>query len=150
MFNYCSLTLDPLCVHPVILEKIDAQCIRSAALRTFGAGGPSRTDAHCWRRQCTSFGNACDDLCRSLALVARRLCSSHVHPDGISALLSCRLIALEKNPGVRPIGISEIPRRIIAKAVVLFNCVLARLLVLRQLFMPSGLLLNLRRHKVCC
>ena len=31
--------------------------------------------------------------------------------------MSCRLIALEKDPGVRPIGICEVVRRIIAKAI---------------------------------
>ena len=38
-------------------------------------------------------------------------------PNGLSALLACRLIALDKCPGVRPIGICETARRIISKAV---------------------------------
>ena len=35
----------------------------------------------------------------------------------LAPFLACRLIALNKNPGVRPIGICEVPRRIIAKAI---------------------------------
>ena len=42
--------LDPPVVHLVIFEAIDARCIRSATLHTFGAGGPSGTDARSWRR----------------------------------------------------------------------------------------------------
>ena len=68
-------------------------------------------------RLCTSFKAASEDLCHALAQVARRLCTSFVHPDGLSALLACRLIALDKCPGVRPIGICETARRIISKAV---------------------------------
>ena len=133
---------DPPLVHPIIYESIDDRCIRSAVLSTFGAGGPSQTDAHCWRRLCTSFKAASVDLCHSLALVARKLCMSHVDPDGLSA---CRLVALDKNPGVRPIGICETPRRIIAKAVLSVvrydvtdaagSRVLVRSLVSRQLYM---------------
>ena len=37
-------------------------------------------------------------------------------PRCVSPLLACCLIALDKNPGVRPIGIGETPRHIIAKA----------------------------------
>ena len=38
-------------------------------------------------------------------------------PKCVSPLLACRLIALNKNPGVRPIGIGDTARRIIAKAI---------------------------------
>ena len=95
------------CIYPVIFERIDAKCIRSAALKSFGSGGPSRTDAYCWRRLCTSFGNSSEELYEVLSLVAKRLYSFYVHPDGIKPLLACRLIALDKKPGVRPIGVSE-------------------------------------------
>ena len=64
-----------------------------------------------------SFGTASSALCGSLAATARRLCVDLVDPKSISALTACRLIALNKNPGVRPIGIGETARRIIAKAV---------------------------------
>ena len=37
----------------------------------------------------------------------------------IRALMSCRLIALNKNPGVRPIGVGEALRRLLGKAMVL-------------------------------
>ena len=46
--------------------------------------------------------------------IARRLCVPYVDPKG---LLTCRLIALDKCPGVRPIGICETARRVISKAV---------------------------------
>ena len=103
-------------VHPVIFEELDTQCIRSAALRTTGAGAPSSTDALFWRRLCTSFKRSSDELCYSLSCVAKQLCSSFVDPEGLSALLACRLVALDKNPGVCPIGICETVQCIIAKA----------------------------------
>ena len=38
-------------------------------------------------------------------------------PLGLVAFTSCRLIAIDKCPGVRPIGISEVARRIQGKAI---------------------------------
>ena len=112
-----SPTDEPPTVHPVIFDRIDACCVKTAALWTFGAGSPSQTDAHNWRRMCSLFHVASEDLCWSLALVAKRLCSTLVDPNAVVPFLACRLIALDKNPGVRPIGICKVPRRIIAKAV---------------------------------
>ena len=64
-----------------------------------------------------SFKTVSVDLCESLARTARRLCSEYVDPNGISALVACRLIALDKCPGVRPIGVGETARRVIGKAI---------------------------------
>ena len=50
-------------------------------------------------------------------MLARRLCTSFVDPSIISPLVACRLIALDKNPGVRLIGVGEVVRHIIAKAI---------------------------------
>ena len=61
--------------------------------------------------------SASHDLCHAMAAVAKRLCTTLVTPEGLAPLLACHLIALDKCPGVRPIGICETPRRIIAKAV---------------------------------
>ena len=61
--------------------------------------------------------DASNDLCKAIVAVTRRLCSEFVDPKGLSALVACRIIALDKNPGFRPIGIGETLRRIIARAV---------------------------------
>ena len=81
-----SLALPPK-VHPVIFDALDAIVIRSAALHTFGSGGPTGTDAHCWRRMCSAFGRSSDELCHALAMFARRLCTDVVDPTGLSTFL---------------------------------------------------------------
>ena len=104
-------------VNPIIYSDLDAECILHAALCTQGAAGLSGLDAYAWRRLCSSFKSASHDLCHALAAVGRIICTSNIHPDDLSAFVSCRLIPLNKNAGVRPIGVGEVPRRIIAKAV---------------------------------
>ena len=107
---------NPPDVHPVLFESIDASMIRSAALKTTGAAGLSGLDALSWRRLCTSFKSASLDLCHALASVTKCLCTNLVKPSAIASL-ACHLIALDKNPGVRLIGIGDTARRIIAKVI---------------------------------
>ena len=105
-------------VHPVSYDAVDTTLIRSIALKMKGAAGPSGLDAYTWRRMCSSFKTASSNLCHSIALAAKRMCTTLVDPVCVAPLLACRLVALDKNPGVRPIGIGDTARRIIAKAVV--------------------------------
>ena len=114
--NVC-ITGTPPQAHPITFEAIDANLIRFCALKATGACGPSGLEAYDWRRLCTSFQTASDSLCGALARVARRLCTTHISPEIIFPILACRLIALDKCRGVRPIGIGDMARRIMAKAV---------------------------------
>lgn len=81
-----------------------------------GSAGPSGLDTHAWKGMCSSFHNASDDLYNSVGKLTRKLYSKHID-NGISALTSCRLIALDKRPGDRPIGVGETLRRLISKAI---------------------------------
>ena len=88
-----------------------------ATLHTDGAAGPSGLDAHAWRRLCTSFYSASSDLCHSLAKLAKRLCTNLVDPCGLSPFTACCLIVLDKDPGVRPIGICKTAWCTVSKAI---------------------------------
>ena len=105
--------------HSVIFQQIDGVLIRRTIMSMDGAAGPSGLDVSFWKKMCSSFKRESDELCNSVACVARKMCSQYVDPSGLEALLASRLIALDKNPGVRPIGIGEVCRRLIGKAALL-------------------------------
>ena len=52
-----------------------------------------------------------------LAVLAKKLATKIIDPYCIDSFVACKLIPLNKNPGVRPIGVGEIIRRIIGKAI---------------------------------
>ena len=103
-------------VNPILFECITGVIVRRSALATQGSAGPSMADSYIWRRMLVSFKAASAELCCAVAGVARRLATEHVDPLGLTALLNNRLIPLDKNPGMRPIGIGETLRRIIGKS----------------------------------
>ena len=50
--------------------------------------------------------------------MTQALCSEEsVDPKSIEGLVACRIIPLDKSPGIRPIGVGEVLRRIIGKAI---------------------------------
>ena len=103
--------------HPVLFDGLDAALIRSVALQISDAAGPSGADAYSWRLYCTSFGSTSADLCHAISAFSHRICTSYVDPTGLTAYTACGLIPLDKNPGVCPIGVSEVLHRIVRRAV---------------------------------
>ena len=63
------------------------------------------------------FKKELKDLREQMVLLAKNLATTFVDPKSIEAFVACRLIVLNKNPGVRPIGVGEILRRIIGKTI---------------------------------
>ena len=106
-------------IHPVIFDDINADLIQNIVQKTRGAAGPSNFDADDWKNLIGSrcYGSSSGDLATAIAKMAKVLCVED-RSDSVMALMSCRLIPLDKDPGLRPIGIGEILRRIIGKAVV--------------------------------
>ena len=117
--NDASLSDTPIQIHSVRFEDIDSDMIRQSALKTRGGAGPSGLDRDGWRRILTSncFGTEPSDLYASLSKLTKILCSINQEENSLEPLLASRLIPLNKNPGLRPIGIGETLRRIIGKTV---------------------------------
>ena len=84
-----------------------------------GSGGPGGSDAAHWQDALLRYGSHSAKLRDQVTSVARRLSNSIVSWCDVRSLVACRLVALDKCPGVRPIGIGETLRRIIGKAICL-------------------------------
>ena len=108
---------DPTCVNAVRFDSITPEHVKSVAMHSEGSAGPSGLDASCWRRMCSAFKGASSHLCEAMADFTRLLATRVMPPGPLVPFLAGRLIALDKKPGVRPIGVGEVLRRIVAKAV---------------------------------
>ena len=66
-------------------------------------------NAQSWRRMCTCtfYKRESDNPCHALAVMAMHLATSFVDPDGLAPFLASHLVALDKMPGVRPIGVKN-------------------------------------------
>ena len=104
-------------VHDILFRGIDGLLIRKIPLRCFGTAGPSGIDAAMLKRLCNSFNGSSNLLFDALASFAKHLASGCVDPKGVASFFACRLISLNKNPGVQPIGVCKIICRVIGKAI---------------------------------
>ena len=93
--------------------------IFDAASKTKGSAGPSGMDAELYRRiLCAKNFKAEGKVLREeIAFFTRNLLTIAYHPSLLEGYTSCRLIPLDKSPGIRPIGVGEVLRRIVGKTV---------------------------------
>ena len=111
-------TIDP--PEPVIFESIDAEEIQKSAKNINGSGGPTNIDAEIWQHLlCSKFHDKQSKrLAQSIADLTKILCTEKVDHSPLQEFLAGRLIPLKKTPnGIRPIGVGEALRRIVAKTV---------------------------------
>ena len=93
----------PLPYHPAVSDKISARLVQKHAMKTHGSVGPSGLDADDWRRLLSAFGETSTNLCKLAAKFAKNLVTSIISTDDLIAYNGCRLVALDKCPGVTPI-----------------------------------------------
>ena len=90
-------------IHPIVFDAIDKEMVLRAASITKGGSGPSGLYADGWRQilTSTSFGIASTDLRKSVADFIKKLCSKRINIENksLEAVIACRLIPLNKNPG---------------------------------------------------
>ena len=102
-------------IHSIVYEDIDKDLVKKAAIKNKGGCGPSGIDADNWCRILVSnqFGRSPLDLQTSITNVVKRLGNTNIHlsnsdtGNSLEAFTTSRLIPLNKNPGVHPIGVSE-------------------------------------------
>ena len=102
---------------PILFQRITPELIRKTGRQMQGSSGPSGLDSEAWCRMITGFKTASNRLCSALAASARCLCTEDVNGDSLIGFTSARLIPLDKNPGVRPIAVGEVYRRLICRAI---------------------------------
>ena len=101
-------------IPPGFFDLIDEKTIFDATTKTKGSAGPSGIDAELYRRiLCSKNFKAEGKVLREeIAVFKRNLLKIAHHPSLLEGFASCRLIPLDKNPGIRPIGVGEVLGRI--------------------------------------
>ena len=108
-------------IPPSVFDMINEEIIYNATTTTKGSAGPSGMNSELYRRILCSKNFKLKTegkiLREEFAVLTRNLLKTSYHPSLLEAFTSCRLLKLNKNPGIRPIGVGEVLRRIVGKTI---------------------------------
>ena len=101
------------------LEKLNitSSTVEKQARKLFGNSGPSGSDANQLFDALIRFGLKSSRLRDLVSQLGNLIAKEIISWRKIKALFSCRLIALDKQQGLRPCGIGETLRRLLGKTV---------------------------------
>ena len=99
--------------------EVNGSHVLQVARMIQGGAGPGGSDSTHWQDSLMRFGAHSERLRESVAELIKGLANSIIPWQEIRALMANRLIALDKCPGVRPVGIGEALRRILGKVMVM-------------------------------
>ena len=92
--------------------------VDSALYKLHGATGLLNIDESFLRLICgRKFKVEGQTMKQNIAALARKLATETIDPSDMDAFTACRLMPMYKNPGIRPIGVGEMLRRLMGKLV---------------------------------
>ena len=106
-------------VRNIIFDVISNSIILKTVEITQGDPRPSGMDADGWRRILVSrdYGDPGNNLHKAVASLIKKICIKEIDDSSLSPLMASRLVPLNKNPALRPIGVVEVLRRVMGKVV---------------------------------
>ena len=106
-------------VPEMVILDITADTVMIVAKKLSGAAGPGGIDSMALQQWLLRFGVSSNLLREAVAHFTRWLANCTPPWAAYRAIMANRLVALDKCPGVRPVGIGEIWRRLFAKTVLI-------------------------------
>ena len=98
-------------------HTLTGETVEKVTSHLSGAAGPNGTDAVDLSNWLLRHGAESQMLRTELATLARWVANDHPPWVANRALMACRLVALDKEPGTHPVGIGKVYRRLMVKCI---------------------------------